>query len=64
MLHAKFQDHRTSGSGEDDFKGFYHTCIWAWWPSWSCDQDDFYKISVPTSQEDFTLNLALIGQGV
>ena len=21
MLHAKFQDHRTSGSGEEDFKG-------------------------------------------
>ena len=32
MLHAKFQDHRTSGSGKI-FKGFYH--IWAWWPSWS-----------------------------
>ena len=29
MLHAKFQDHRTSGSG-DDFKGFYH--IWALGP--------------------------------
>ena len=34
MIRAKFQDNRTSGSGED-FKGFYH--IWAWWPSWSCD---------------------------
>ena len=22
MLHAKFQDHRISGSGEDFFKGF------------------------------------------
>ena len=22
ILHAKFQDRRTSGSGEDDFKGF------------------------------------------
>ena len=22
MLHAKFQDHRTSGSGEEYFKGF------------------------------------------
>ena len=32
MLHAKFQDHRTSGSGEeDDFKGFKY--IWAWRPS-------------------------------
>ena len=26
MIHAKFQDHRTSGSGEDDFKGFYYIC--------------------------------------
>ena len=22
MIHAKFQDHKTSGSGEEDFKGF------------------------------------------
>ena len=22
MLHAKFQDHRTSGSGEEDFQKF------------------------------------------
>ena len=34
MLHAKFQDPRLLGSGED-FKGLYH--IWAWRPSWSCD---------------------------
>ena len=33
MLHAKFQDHRTSGSGEEYFKGVYH--IWVWRPSWS-----------------------------
>ena len=31
MLHTKFQDHRTSGSGEDFFRDFYH--IWAWRPS-------------------------------
>ena len=31
MPHAKFQDHRTSGSGEEDFKGFYHM---SWQP---CD---------------------------
>ena len=24
MLHAKFQDHRTSGSGEEDFKSFFY----------------------------------------
>ena len=40
MLHAKFQDPRTSGSGEEDFKGFYH--IWAWRPSWSCDLDHYF----------------------
>ena len=41
MLRAKFQDHRTSGSGEEDFfKKFYH--IWAWWPSWSCDLYHLY----------------------
>ena len=43
MIHAKFQDNRTSGSGEDDFKGFYH--IWAWRPSLSCDLDHLYKLS-------------------
>ena len=53
MLHVKFQDHRTSGYGEEYFRGFYH--IWALLPSWSCDQDDF-----ATSQEGPTLNLALI----
>ena len=31
MLHVKFQDHRTSGSEEEAFKGFY--LIWAWRPS-------------------------------
>ena len=34
MLHAKFQDHMSSGSGED-FKGYDH--IWTWQPFWSCD---------------------------
>ena len=24
MLHTKFQGHRPFGSGEEDFKGFYH----------------------------------------
>ena len=49
MLHAKIQDHRTSGSGEDDFKGFYH--IWAWRPSWSCDLDHLYKLTFPLPKE-------------
>ena len=45
MLHAKFQDHRISGSGEEDFKVFYH--IWAWQPSLSCDLDHLYNLSFP-----------------
>ena len=28
MIHAKFQDHRTFESGEEDFEGFYNTCVW------------------------------------
>ena len=48
MLRAKFQDYRTNGSGEDDFKGFYH--IWAWrssWSSWSCDLENLYEVLQP-----------------
>ena len=26
MLHAKFQDHLSSGSEEEDLKGVYHMC--------------------------------------
>ena len=47
MLHAKYQDHRTSGSGKENFEGFYH--IWAWWPYWSCDHD--IKLSFPLPKE-------------
>ena len=36
MLHTKFRGKQPAGSGEEYFKGFYH--IWAWRPSWSCDQ--------------------------
>ena len=46
MLHAKFQDHRTSGSREE---GFYH--IWAWRPSWSCDMDHLYKLWFPLPKD-------------
>ena len=31
-----------------NFEGFYH--IWAWRPSWSCDQDHFNKFSFPFIQ--------------
>ena len=57
MLHTKFRENRPSGSGEEDFEGFYH--IWAWRPSWSCDPDAANKLSFPLPK-----NLALIGQEV
>ena len=41
MLHTKFRENRPAGSGEEDFEDFYH--IWAWPPSWSCDQDHVKK---------------------
>ena len=50
MLHTKIQGHRHFGSGEEDvFLGFYH--IWAWRPSWSCDQDHLSKFSFPNPIE-------------
>ena len=40
MLHAKFQDYRTSGSWEEDFKKFLpHVGIT---PSWSCNLEHLY----------------------
>ena len=36
MLHTKFRRSRPVGSGEEDFLRVF--TIWAWWPSWSCDQ--------------------------
>ena len=46
MLHTKFLENWPTGSGKEDFlKGFYH--IWAWWPSWLCDQDHVNKFSFP-----------------
>ena len=49
MPHAKFQDHRTSCSGDEDFKCLYH--MWALRPSWSCDQDDFTNVLFPCPKE-------------
>ena len=45
MLHTKFGGNRPAGCGEDFLSGFYH--IWAWRPSWSCDQDPANKLSFP-----------------
>ena len=44
MLHTKFRGNQSIGS-EDFLKGFYN--IWAWQPSWSCDQHHVYKFSFP-----------------
>ena len=49
MLHTKFRENRPAGSGEEDFKGFYH--IRAWRPSWSCDPDATNKFSLPLPKE-------------
>ena len=54
MVHAKIQYHRTTDSEESRIKDFHH--IWALWPSWSCDQDHFYKFMSPLPKD-----LALIG---
>ena len=40
MLNAKSQGHQPSGSGEKNLKDFYH--IWAWKPSWWCDQNNLH----------------------
>ena len=49
MLHVRFQDHRTSGSGGERFKGFPH--IWALRPSLSCDLYHLYKLPFPLPKE-------------
>ena len=49
MQYALFPDHRTSGSGNKYFEGFYH--IRAWWPSWLCDLDHSYKLSFSVPNE-------------
>ena len=54
MLHAKFRDHRTSGSGGEDF--FQVFTIYGLGghlgrPSWSCDLDHLYKLSFPVPKE-------------
>ena len=49
MLHTKFHGNRSTGSGEEDFEGFYH--LWVWRPSWSCDPDTANKLSFPLPKE-------------
>ena len=46
MLHTKFHQRQPSGSWQRRFlKCFYH--IWAWQPSWSCDQHYVDEFSFP-----------------
>ena len=49
MLHVKFQDHRTSGSGVEDFLRFLPYIGMA--DSLSCDLDHLYKLSFPLPKE-------------
>ena len=47
------------------FKGFYPFYhIWAWRPSWSCDQDCLNKLSFPHPIRRSIWNLTLIGLAV
>ena len=45
MIHAKFQNHRPSGSEEEDFLKIIAIYSQPWRPSWSCDLDHLYKLS-------------------
>ena len=49
MICAKIQPQGILGSGEKIFKGFYH--IWAWWSSWSTDNDHFSNLKFPQTKE-------------
>ena len=42
MLHIKLQGNWSTGSREEDFKGFYYEQVW--WPCWSCDLDFLNKV--------------------
>ena len=59
MLHTKFRGNRPAGSGEEDFKGFYH--IWACRPSWSCDQHQVIRIFISLYSTAFIQNRVQIG---
>ena len=48
-LSANFQNHRPSGSGENDFKGFCYLTPWR--PSWSCDLEHLYELSFPLPKD-------------
>ena len=62
MLHAKFQSHRPSGSGKEDFLRFLlfiaMAAILVIWP------EPFIQTLVPPSYGCSILSVALIGPGV
>ena len=47
---------------EKIFKGFYH--IWAWRPSWSCDQHHSIRFFIALYLKAFIQNLVQIGTAV
>ena len=49
LLHTKFQGHQPFGFGEDFLRFLQY--IWAWRPSWSCDQDRLNNLSFPHLME-------------
>ena len=57
MLHTKSRGHEPSGSGEEDFKGFYH--IWACRPSGSSDKNNLHKSIVRMVSEELCFNILM-----
>ena len=45
MIHAKFQDNRTSGFGEEFLRSFTYKGIMR--PFWSCDLDNYENFHSP-----------------
>ena len=46
MLYTKTEPQSFLGSGEEDFKCFFHH-IWAWWPACSMVWNRLNKLSMP-----------------
>ena len=59
MLQTKFRRNQLVDSGENCLNGFYH--IWAWWPSWSCDQHHHHQNFISLYLKAFIQSLVQIG---
>ena len=55
MLHTKFRGNHSTVLEKMILKGFYH--IWAWRPSWSCDQHHVKKKIISMYPKAFIQNL-------